>query len=474
MINRTLIRLKVVQMLYSYLLTRSDFRLMTPPEKDTIDSRSAYSLYLDMMLLILELSGYNVKNDRTNPLAGIPTNKILSSTKMAKSLSVDSDIRDAILKKSDTINVFDSTIPTLYSAITSSEAFKDYCKIKQPEISDDVRLWSIIVSSIFATEPSLQAAARSTGNFSRVGFERALSMVKETLDNYSDTKSTLLNARRALDASLSKAYELYHSIFLLMVELTNAQRQKLEAAKEKFVPTAEDLNPNTRFVDNSFIQAIENNSELAEYKKEHPIAWDQDYYLIRGLLDDITKSEIYRKYMEGPEPKFSDDCELWRDLLRFVILPSDALAEALESKSVYWNDDLDIMGTFVAKTIRQWSAAGNDSPGFLPMFKDDEDAVFGSKLFIDAINNRQLYRSYIDRFIDDSQWDPERLAFMDIVIMTVIIAELLNFPLIPIPVTLNEYIEIANRYSTPKSGQFINGVIYNVIKLLKEEGKLNK
>lgn len=474
MINRTLIRLKVVQMLYSYLLTRSEFRLTPPPEKKSRDNRAAYALYLDLMLMILQLSGYNVKNTRKNPLDGIVANTKLSSSKMAKSLSTDNDIREIILKGSSTIDAFDNVIPDIYRTIIDSEAFHDYSKIKKPEIKDDVEFWTIIINSVFAKDPRILAAARNIEEFTQVGFERAVKMVTETLGNYSDTKTTLVNARNSLDTSLAKAYELYHSLLLLTVELTREREKRIQAAKEKFIPTAEDLNPNMRFVNNRFIKAIEENSAMAEYTKANPISWENDIYLIRDLLDDILASETYRNYMEAPETTFADDCELWRQLMKNIILPSDALAEALESKSVYWNDDIDIMGTFVVKTIKQWANAGSDAPGLLPMYKDDEDATFGASLFIDSVNNRELYKSYIDRFIDTDQWDPERIAFMDIVIMTAIISELLNYPLIPIPVTLNEYIEIANRYSTAKSGQFINGVIYNVIKMLKEEGKLLK
>ncbi len=475
MINRTLIRLKVVQMLYSYLLTRSEFRLMPPPEKQSRDNRVAYALYLDLILLVLELSGYNVKNERTNPLSGINYNPRLSSTKMAKSLATDSDIRDVIVKGSSSIAIFDGVLASLYQKITSSTVFADYLKIKSPEIKDDVDLWTVIIKSIIAKDGEVLAAARTLPDFTQVGFDRAVSMAAETLANYSDTKTTLLNARRSLDASLAKSYELYHALLLLMVELTRTQADRLEAAKDKFVPSAEDLNPNLRFVNNKFIKAVQESAQIEAYTKQTPISWEQDIYMLRDLLDEILSSQIYKRYMEAPvEPSFEDDCELWRQLFRNVIVPSDALAEALESQSVHWNDDLDIMSTFVIKTIKQWIAAGSPAPGLLPMYKDDEDARFGSKLFTDAVANRELYRSYVDRFIDSTQWDPERLAFMDIVIMSVIISELINFPLIPVPVTLNEYIDIANRYSTPKSGQFINGVMYNVIKYLKEEGLIQK
>lgn len=185
-------------------------------------------------------------------------------------------------------------------------------------------------------------------------------------------------------------------------------------------------------------------------------------------------SAPYKEYMAKESVSRADDCELWRALFKSVILPSDELAEALESKSVYWNDDLDIMGTFVLKTIKRIGGSDEEPVPLLPKFKDDEDARFGAELFMDAVDNYDEYRSYIDKFVNSNQWDPDRLAFMDGVIMTAAIAELLNFPAIPVPVTLNEYIEIANSYSTPRSGQFINGILYSVINFLRSEGKLLK
>lgn len=178
--------------------------------------------------------------------------------------------------------------------------------------------------------------------------------------------------------------------------------------------------------------------------------------------------------MAEDETSFAKDCELWRTLLRMVVFPSDSLAEALEQRSVYWNDDLTIMGTFVLKSIKHFAAAKSGEVNLLPIYKDEEDARFGPELFLTAIKERDTYRSYIDRFVNDSSWDPERLAFMDIVILVTAITELLKFPSIPMAVTMNEYVEIANYYSTPRSGQFINGVLFSIANYLKEEGKLNK
>ena len=196
--------------------------------------------------------------------------------------------------------------------------------------------------------------------------------------------------------------------------------------------------------------------------------------MLKELLDKIKSSEAYKVYMEAESTDFATDCELWRTLLRTVVFPSDALAEAMESRSVYWNDDLAIMGTFVLKSIKHFAASGSNETKLLPIYKDEEDARFGPELFMNAVKEQETYRGYIERFINDSSWDPERLAFMDIVILTTAITELLKFPAIPLAVTMNEYVEIANYYSTTRSGQFINGVLFSIANYLREEGKLVK
>ncbi len=475
MVNRILIRIKVVQMLYSYLLTKKEFKIESAPESTSRDKKYAYTLYLDLLLLILELSGYSVTNNRQkSPLDTVGTKNLLSSGKMAKSLAGDDDIRNIILKGNSNITDFDDIVLRLYSTITSSAVFRDFLKIKNPEIKDEVSMWNIIIKTIFMKDPLFVETLRKNQAFTNAGYEAGMEMLTNTLSTYSDTRTLLSDAKRSLNMSLDKAYELYHYMLLLMVEITQMQARRIEAAKSKYLPTEEELNPNMKFVENMFIKTLERHANLETYMSSHPMSWENDSTLIKNLLDQITSSSAYVDYMSTPVTDFAADCELWRHIFKNIILPSEELAEVLESKSVYWNDDLTIMGTFVLKTIKQFAKSNGEPVALLPQYKDDEDANFGPSLFMYTITNQEEYRSYIDRFINDSQWDPERLAFMDMVIMTTAIAELLNYPMIPIAVTLNEYIEIANCYSTPKSGQFINGILYSVINYLKSEGKLNK
>lgn len=475
MINRILIRTKVVQMLYAYLLTRSEFRIALAPDTASRDKKYAYSLYLDLILLVLELSGYNVENHPDKKLR-IAVDPKLASTKMAKALAADDDIKAVILKGTSHVSDFNSIAQSLHDTIVDSAAFKDYKKIKSPELKDDIKLWNAVLNTIFAKDSRLEEKLRENPAFTVAGKDQAIAMVTETLVNYNDSRVSLSSAREDLQKSLDKAYELYVALFALIIDLTELQRERLETAKTKFLATPEDLNPNTRFIDNALAARLASDEVLAGKISDLAISWKDDPTLLRDIMDEVLNSEIYAAYMNAPSTDYASDCEFWREIIRHVVLNSPALDEALENKSIFWNDDLNIMGTFVLKTLKQMSLDPDNEKKvtLLPKYKDEEDAQFGAELFQYGVKNYDLYRSYIDRFINTKQWDADRMAFMDIVIMITAISELINYPLIPIAVTMNEYIEIANSYSTQRSGQFVNGILYSVANYLRSQGIISK
>ncbi len=473
MINRVLIRIKVIQILYSYLLTQSDFHIESAPESESRDKRYAYSLYLDLLLLILRISGFRLAGSE-KLVGAISDNKYLSAGKMVRSLFSDVNVRSVIFRRAANSEAFNDAALAIYSKITQSGAYRSYIRTKDLSMKDDVAFWVVIIRTIMEKSPELTEAARKNPDYTIAGYEHAFKMLVSTLEGFSDTRTMFIEARNSLERSLDKARELYFALLLLPIELTRLQARRLDNARHKYLPSPEDLNPDTRFIDNTFVANLEESPEMKEYLKSNPISWDNGSETLKLLLDKVLQSDIYADYMAAPGVSYADDCEFWRSIIKNVILPSDILAEAIESESVYWNDDLDIIGTFVIKTIKRASADPASPITLLPKFKDDEDARFGGELFVDTVENYGTYRSYIDKFINEKQWDPERLAFMDVIIMCTAISELLNFPSIPVPVTMNEYIEIANCYSTSKSGQFINGILFSVINYLKKEGKLLK
>ena len=279
-------------------------------------------------------------------------------------------------------------------------------------------------------------------------------------------------AQKELATSLDKAYELYYYLLMLPVEFVRLQEERLDNARNRYLPTDEDLNPNTKFVDNLFVKKISGCEMFTKFVKDNNVSWADSEVSLRLMLDKIVNSDIYQEYMDKPGTSLAEDCELWRNLLKKVVFVDDNLTDALEAKSVYWNDDLDTVGTFVLKTIKRFEEEGYEE--LLPKYKDDEDRLFAEKLFVNAVNNKDEYMKLNDKFVSKESWDTERLAFMDIVVLLVAIAELEKVPSVPTKVTMNEFIEIAKCYSTNKSGQFVNGILNSIINYLKKDGKLFK
>lgn len=299
-----------------------------------------------------------------------------------------------------------------------------------------------------------------------------LKVVQVIYAYYQNEGKSVEAAEKELFYSLSKAYDLYNYLLLLMVELTRFADRRIDNRRHKLHPTYEDLNPNTRFIDNAFMAQLAANKQLEEFGKNQKRSWDDESEFVKRLFEQIEASDVYQAYMAKESLTYEDDRELWRKLYRTFIAQNDDIDELLEDQSLYWNDDKTIVDTFVLKTIKRFDPENGDGQELLPEFRDDEDKEFASKLFRNAINNAEAYRGLMAG--NTKNWNMERLAFMDILIMQVALAEILSFPSIPVSVSLNEYVEIAKMYSTPKSGGFINGMLDTIVNQLKKENKLNK
>lgn len=284
---------------------------------------------------------------------------------------------------------------------------------------------------------------------------------------------TLSTALKGLDTCLDKTYELYHYLLRLPVELTHIQDVRLDEARHKYLPTEEDLNPNMKFVNNRLVETLASDEQLQQFAQDHTVTWDDDPIFERLILDKVLKSDIYNDYMNSPEDSFEADSQLWQQLMKQVILPDENMSDAIEQRSLFWTeDDVDLLGQFVCKTFRR--IAEGDENAILPMFKDEEDSEFGRELFKAAVTMMPDSNTIIDELVQESRWDSDRIVLMDRIIMCTALAELRTFDKIPISVTLNEYIELAKNFSTAGSGQFVNGILNNAVKLLRKEGKLLK
>jgi transcription antitermination protein NusB len=287
----------------------------------------------------------------------------------------------------------------------------------------------------------------------------------------SDGKSLPL-AEKELFHSIEKTYDLYYHLLQLSIEITRFAADKIETKRNKLRPTPEDLNPNTRFIDNSFVAQLSNNIQFNEYLQAHKLSWVNDSEIIKVLFEKIIDSEFYSEYMNAPAADYGADKDVWRKIFKKIILQSEELDDSIQDQNIYWTDDIEMVVSFIIKTIKRFDESKGDEQPLLPMFKDEEDAEFARKLMRSVLTKGPKLREMID--VNTKNWELDRIAFMDIVIMEVALAELMDFPTIPVNVTLNEYIEIAKTYSTEKSGTFINGVLDNIVGQLKSENKLIK
>lgn len=474
MVNRVLIRVKVVQMLYSYLLTRSEFKVNEAPLSDSTEKRYEYSIYIDMALLLLKLSGYRVGN---RDAAVLVAPMRLADNPVAKALSGNDIVRETMSsdRVESSLAWMQTIAPYLLEKVKSSRVFLDYSKKRDITLGDTVTMWVAVFETIVARDQRLADALRTQGGYSSSAFQQGVEAFCETLRSYADSKEFFDKAKRDLVKSLDKAYVLYLTLFSLILDLTKEQERRLETARAKHLASSDDLNPNTKLLDNKLVKYLEEMQDLADLMKEYKVQRQEETSLfLRSMLDKILESDLYKQYISTDEQTLEGDAEFWRDALRTIVLPSDLLLEEMENMSVYWNDDLQIMGTFALKTLRQISQCGGHKVELLPKFKDHEDERFGPELFDYTVKNYYEYRQYVNKFVKTSRWDPERLAYMDIVILCTAIAEIIHYPAIPVAVSVNEYVEIANNYSTDKSGGFVNGILYNLVKYLNDEGIIHK
>ncbi|MBO4674385.1 MAG: transcription antitermination factor NusB [Bacteroidaceae bacterium] len=289
---------------------------------------------------------------------------------------------------------------------------------------------------------------------------------------YQNSGKSIDTAEKELLFSLSKAYDLYNYMLLLMVSVARYAFQQVEHKEHMNKVGHIDEVVSHRFADNQFTSQLEINHQLQEFVETKKKTWDNDLDYVKKLYNDIVQSEYYKEYMAKDKVTYADDRELWRKLYKNLVMKDERIDDILEEQSLYWNDDREVVDTFVLKTIKRFSPERGANQELVPEYKDIEDQEFATRLFRRTIMNDEYYRSLIGKCVKN--WEFNRLAYMDVIIMQIAVAELLSFPLIPISVTINEYVEIAKYYSTPKSAGYVNGIIDAVAQMLKKEHILTK
>ncbi|MBQ7443261.1 MAG: transcription antitermination factor NusB [Bacteroidaceae bacterium] len=280
-------------------------------------------------------------------------------------------------------------------------------------------------------------------------------------------------AEQELFFSLSKSYDLYLYMLELLVEVNHIAERAVETATNRYLRLKEGERPSTKFIDNKFIAQLESNHQLRDFIDNQKKTWVEEEDFVRRLYKRIAESDIYKEYMlADTETTYEQDRDLWRDIYRKIIVEDEELDQLLEDKSLYWNDDRFIIDTFVLKTIKQFDHKRGASQPLLEEFREEEDREFARRLFRATMLSWSTYRNIVVQFLQN--WEIERMATMDIVILEAALAEVFTFSQIPPSVTINEYVEIAKAYSTPRSGGYINGLLDAIVRWLIDEGKLKK
>ena len=278
---------------------------------------------------------------------------------------------------------------------------------------------------------------------------------------------------KELFSSFEKIYDLYLYLLLLLIEVRDCGRNRIAIRKVKRLPNQDDINPNTKFVDNKIFSVIAINRQVALESAKRKIVWDKDSDIPLKLFTKITECEEYAAYLSSPTRDFKEDKKFISTLYRNCIAGDESLEMFFEEKNIHWADDIDFVNTLVLKTIDFIPESATDNLPIAILYKDEkEDKQFAKELFKMVIE----YSDDTDKMIQGKteNWELERIAFMDVLLMKMAIVEFLYFPTVPVKVSLNEYIELAKQYSTPKSSVFINGILDKLLAEFKSDGRLQK
>ena len=298
-----------------------------------------------------------------------------------------------------------------------------------------------------------------------------IKIVQLTYAYYQNGNRNMDNAEKELLFSLAKAYDLYNYLLALIVSITQEERHRVEINANRATREGTEA-PSQRFAYNKFAVQLEENKQLNSFMETQKHRWEDDMEIVRKLCDQIEQSTIYQEYMVNEEDSYDVDREVWRKIYRTLIQENADLDAVLEEKSLYWNDDKEIVDTFVLKTIKRFDPENKADQELLKEYREEDDREFAIKLFRSTILNADEYQRYMSE--SSRNWDFSRLAYMDVVIMQIAIAEMMTFPNIPATVTINEYVDLAKLYSTPRSGGYINGMLDTIARHLIKTGKMMK
>lgn len=290
---------------------------------------------------------------------------------------------------------------------------------------------------------------------------------------FQSNENDIEKGEKELLNTLDKVYDLYIYQFALFLELRHVASVVLEDAKGKHLATSANLNPNLKFVENKFIAQLAENIYLQREINNRKISWNNEFDLVKKIYNEIKSTEYYWKYMNIGNDSYHTHHNLILVAFKETIADFELLKHFYEERNLHWGDDIYTVNPMVVKTINSFSESSTPDFKLFNLYKDkEEDIDFVKDLFVQTIlKNKEIAQLITDK---TKNWDIERIAMMDVLLMKMAISELIHFPSIPMKVTLNEYIDISKTFSTPKSNQFINGILDKVVSDLNENKRINK
>ena len=282
---------------------------------------------------------------------------------------------------------------------------------------------------------------------------------------------TPVTSEKNLVLSIDRAYDLYFHLLALVPEIAEYAAERIRIGENKKLPTYDDLHPNRKFVENKVVVRLTEDETLQAELKNRKLSWKNHRDLIVALYNALIRQPFYQKYMLSEERSFREDAQLVSDIYMTMLEEFEPLDRVLEEQSILWNDDLGFLLTMVSRTVLSMRES-HESIKMLPQFKSEEDLDYAKSLLRNSVASYDRISLLLDNAMNN--WDIERVALMDKIILVTAIAEAENFPSIPVRVTMNEYIDIAKCYSTESSGSFINGILDKIISQLTDEGKIVK
>lgn len=291
---------------------------------------------------------------------------------------------------------------------------------------------------------------------------------------FQSSSHDLPKGEREMMRSIDRVYDLYLMLLQLMVEVHKQAQNVVEEGKNKRLPSKEDLNPNLRFVENKVLKLLSENYFLIKGTDERKINWADEGELIRKIFNNLKASPEYEMYLNSPSTSFLSDKEFVIDFFKKHIADSDAVEHYIEERSIYWANDLNMaVAPMIIKTLQNFNENSDQNEKLLPLLKDaEEDRQFVLDLYRKTIISDKESETLIGD--KTKNWEVERIAMMDVLLMKMALTELVHFNNIPVKVTLNEYIEISKLFSTPRSKVFINGILDKIVLDLKASEKIKK